>query len=318
MMRAVAFQEFGGPEVIRVIDMPAPEPGPDQIRIRVTAATVNPTDTLFRAGYRQFDHSREPAPWVPGQELAGYVDAVGDGSTEWRPGDRVAAITRPAPGVRGAQAELAVVWHDSITKVPQSIPLVAAATLPMNGLTALQALELMRVREGGTIAVSGAAGAVGGYVIQLARHRGIRVTAIASAADERLVRELGAHEFVDRERDIVAEVRRIAPEGVDGVVDAALIGAPILATLRDGGRYAGLRGTQGLTPERGIVAEGVAVANELHGGARLQALMRSAAVGDLTFRVARIFAPEETADAHRMLEAGGVRGRLVIRFRLED
>src|SRR5437867_2422954 len=113
-MKAVAFAKAGGPEVLSVTEIADPDPGKDQVRIRVHAATVNPTDTLFRSGRRQFDPALEPAPWVPGQELAGYVDAVGAGVTTWRSGDRVAAVTRPAPGVRGAQAELAVVWADSI------------------------------------------------------------------------------------------------------------------------------------------------------------------------------------------------------------
>ena len=317
-MKAVAFTEFGGPDVLRVVDLPVPDPGPDQVRIRVVAATVNPTDTLFRSGRRPFDQAEEPPPWVPGQELAGYVDAVAAGVTPWRVGDRVAAVTRPAPGVRGAQSELALVWHDSITTVPPAIPLTAAATLPMNGLTALQAIDRLRVSAGDTIIVTGAAGAVGGYATQIARERGVRVIAVAAAADEALVRELGAHAFIDKERDVVREVRAIVPAGADGVVDAALVGAPLTDALRDGGRFAGLRGVQDVPAERGIIAEGVTVASSLHDGAKLQELMRLVSAGKLTLRVARTFAPEEAAEAHRVLERGGIRGRLVIRFRGED
>jgi NADPH:quinone reductase-like Zn-dependent oxidoreductase len=313
-MKAVAFTEFGGPDVLRVVDMPTPEPGPEQVRVRVVAATVNPTDILFRSGGRQFDPTQEPPPWVPGQEVAGYIDALGGGVTEWHAGDRVAAVTRPAPGVRGAQAEFATVWADSIASVPSDISLVAAATLPMNGLTALQSLELLRVAAGDTIAVSGAAGAVGGYVIQLARERGVRVLAIAAPADEALVRDLGADEFISRNSAVVRCAREVISDGADGVVDAALIGAPLGGVLRDGGRWAGLRGVEGAPKERGIVAMAVSVARSLHDGAKLQDLMRLVQAGRLTLRVAQEFTPEQAAEAHRTLERGGVRGRLVLVF----
>ena len=286
----------------------------------MVGATVNPTDTLFRSGRREVDPALEPPPWVPGQEVAGYVDTVGEGVTEWRVGDRVAAITRPAPGVRGGQSELALVWHDSIARVPAHVSLLAAATLPMNGLTALQSIELVGVQSGDTIVVSGAAGAVGGYVTPLARARGVRVIGMSAAADDALVRELGATVVVERGEgeQVVRAVRAIAPGGVDGVVDAALIGAPLLGTLRDGGRYVGLRGVQGISAERGIAVESAAVANWLHAGAKLQDLMRLVEAGELALRVARVFAPEEAAEAHRLLERGGIRGRIVLQFDEDD
>jgi NADPH:quinone reductase len=316
-MKAVAFTEFGGPDVLRIVDVPTPEPAAGQVRIRVIGATVNPTDTLFRSGQRQFDPTQEPPPWTPGQEVAGYVDARGENVTGWQVGERVAAVTRPAPGVRGAQAELALVWRDSIAQVPPGVPLLAAATLPMNGLTALQSLDVLRVERGDTIVVSGAAGAVGGYAVQLARERGLRVIAISAAADEALVRALGAHEFVARDRDVIREVRTIAPAGVDGVVDAALVGASLLNVLRDGGRFAGLRGVKGIPAERGIGIQSVAVASWLHEGAKLQELMRLVAEGKLALRVARTLPPEHAATAHRLLERGGLRGRLVLQFQPE-
>ena len=313
----MAFHEFGGPEVLNPVEVPDPEPGPGQVRIRVVAATVNPTDTLFRSGRRPFDPALEPPPWIPGQELAGYVEGLGPDVRDWRAGERVAAVTRPAPGIRGAQAELALVWSDSITRVPSGVSLVHAATLPMNGLAALQAIDLSGAQAGGTVLVTGAAGAVGGYAVQIARSRGIRTIATASARDQDLIRALGADEFIDRDRDVVMEVRRLAAPGVDALVDAALVGGSLIGAVGDGGRYIGLRGTQGATSERGIVAAGVAVANSLRDGRKLASLIRLVEEGALTLRVAQTFPPEAAAEAHRMLERGGHRGRLVLQFAAE-
>ena len=196
-MRAVAFREYGGPEVLEVLELPDPEPGPGQVRIRVAAATVNPSDTLFRSGglARGIDG---PPPWVAGLELAGVVDAVGDG-TGYEPGERVAAMTRFLPHGRGAQSELLVLdAESSLARVPEGLDLVEAATVPMTGLTVRLLLDTLELPPGSTVAVTGAAGAVGGYAVELAAAEGLRVVGIASAADETLVRELGADEFVPR------------------------------------------------------------------------------------------------------------------------
>jgi NADPH:quinone reductase-like Zn-dependent oxidoreductase len=314
-MKAVAFDRFGGPEVLFVADLPDPEPGPGQVRVRVHAATVNPTDTLFRAGKRPFDPAEEPPPWTPGQELAGVVDRVGDGVTRWEPGDGVIAVTRPAPGVRGAQSELALVFADSIAPRPTGVPMVEAATLPMNGLTARQALDLSGAGPGDTLLVTGAAGAVGGYVLQLARHEAIRTIATAGSADEAaLVRSLGAAEVVDRGPGLGERVRALEPGGVAAAVDAALVGGPLAGAVRDGGRLVALRGWSEAAPGRGIEVASVAVARELHAGDRLEALARLVDEGVLALRVARVLRPEDAAEAHRLVEAGGLRGRVVLDF----
>ena len=141
-MRAVTFSRFGGPEVLEVSELPAPEPGPGEVRIRVAAATVNPTDITFRAGRQTAAQLKELGalpPYIPGMELAGVVDAVGEG-TAWHPGDRVMAIVNPRRPGGGAQAELVVVPAASVARVPEGASLEAAATLPMNGLTVRLAL----------------------------------------------------------------------------------------------------------------------------------------------------------------------------------
>ena len=148
-MRAVTFSRFGGPEVLEVSELPEPKPGPGEVRIRVAAATVNPTDISFRSG-RQATAVREAGvlpPYVPGMELAGVVDAVGEG-TDWHPGDRVMAIVNPRRPGGGAQAELVVVPAASVARAPEGTSLEAAATLPMNGLTVRLALDRLALRPG--------------------------------------------------------------------------------------------------------------------------------------------------------------------------
>src|SRR6266446_3993683 len=137
-MRAETFSQLGGPEVLQVSDLPEPHPGPGEVRIRVAAATVNPTDISFRSGRQlsaaQLAEMGVQPPYIPGMELAGMVDAVGEG-TKWRPGDRVMAIVNPRRPGGGAQAELVVVPAASVAGVPEGTTLEAVATLPMNGLT---------------------------------------------------------------------------------------------------------------------------------------------------------------------------------------
>ena len=150
MMRAVTFSRFGGPEVLEVTELSAREPGPGEVRIRVAAATVNPTDLGFRAGRQSPQQLAELGvhpPYIPGMELAGTVDAAGPG-TDWQPGERVMAIVTPRRPGGGAQADFVVVPADSVARVPESTSLEAAATLPMNGLTVRLALDLLALQPG--------------------------------------------------------------------------------------------------------------------------------------------------------------------------
>src|SRR5215467_2602903 len=194
-MRAVTFSRLGSPEVLEVSELPEPTPGGGEVRICVSAATVNPTDISFRSG-RQFTVAQlgemgVRPPFIPGMELAGVVDAVGEG-TSWRAGDRVMAIVNPRRPGGGAQAELVVVPSASVARVPEGTSFEAAATLPMNGLTVRLALDRLALRPGQTLGVMGAAGAVGGYAVELGVSDGLRVIAVASSKDEMLVKRMGA------------------------------------------------------------------------------------------------------------------------------
>jgi NADPH:quinone reductase len=311
-MHAVGLTSFGDPDVLHLADLPMPEPGDGEVRIKVAAATINPSDAAFRAGaFGPPPHGDGP-PYVAGWELAGVVDAVGAGAGV-QVGDRVFAIVFPYATGRGAHAEYVVVSRDSVALVPDGVSLAEAATLPMNGLTARLALDKLGLQPGQTLAVTGAAGAVGGYVMQLATTEGLGVIGDASPADMDLVKSLGADVVVERGPDVAGAIRRQVPEGVDAVVDAALIGRPVLAAIKDGGRLIAVRPFPGES-ERSVTITPVFVLDYLHEAAKLAELARLARHGTLTLRVAQEVPAAEAARAHRQLEAGGTRGRLVLTF----
>ena len=312
-MKAVGFTEFGGPEVLRTISLPVPSPGPGQVRVRVAAATVNPTDLAFRSGgHRSMPDGMQP-PYVPGMDLAGTVDLAGPGVSGFAPGARVMAAVTPFRPGGGAQAEYVVVAADALALVPETISLTAAATLPMNALTVRAALDELALRPGQTLAITGAAGAVGGYAIQLGRLDGLRIIADASPADKDLVGGLGADIVVPRGPDLADRIREVCPGGVDALLDAALMGAAVLAAVRDGGQIIAVRPFVGQT-ERGITVSLVLVFHHLHDAGTLARLASLASGGTLSLRVADVLPAERAADAHRRFGAGGVRGRLVLEF----
>lgn len=312
-MRAVGVVEFGGPEALQVVDLPERHAGPGEMRLRVHAATVNPTDTYTRNGARAELLRKFPPPYVPGMDAAGVLDEIGDGvETDLRVGDRVMAIVVPH-GSHGAYAESLVVPAGSVAAAPAGTTHAEASTLPMNGLTARLALDQLGVQPGGTVAVTGAAGAFGGYAVQLAVADGLRVIADASGSDEELVRSLGAHVVVRRGDDVAERIREVAPDGVDGLIDGAVQNELVIPAVRDGGGFATVRGYRG-EPVRDIVFHQVWVRDYAENRAELDRLRALTETGRITLRVARTFAPADAGEAHRLLEAGGTRGRLVIEF----
>ncbi|SEP52798.1 NADP-dependent oxidoreductase [Amycolatopsis saalfeldensis] len=313
-MRAIGLTEFGGPEVLRVIELPDPVPGRGEVRVRVHAASVNPTDTLFRSGATRARFNGRPGPYVPGMDAAGVVDAIGpDTDTPLRPGDAVIAIVRPYEPRGGAYAELVVVPAASVVPIPSDVDFPAASTLLMNALTARMGLDLLAVPAGGTVAVTGAAGAFGGYAVQLAKSDGLRVLADASPSDTDLVAALGADEVVPRGDDVAERFRALTPGGVDGVLDGAMLHELIVPAIRDGGGIAVIRGWDG-PAGRGIRIRPVWVNEGATDHARLLRLRDQAEAGELTLRVAGVLPAGEAVQAHRRLAEGGLRGRLVLDF----
>ncbi|MFI9153555.1 NADP-dependent oxidoreductase [Streptomyces sp. NPDC053367] len=293
-MRAAVVTEFGGPEAVRIVDAPVPEPAARQVRIKVEAATLNPVDAGVRSGGFGGAGTQLGLGW----DVAGTVDAVGVASA-WQPGERVVALQYGVAKALGTHAEYVVVDTDAVAKVPASVDVVHAATLPLNALTAAQALDLLDLRPGQSLLVTGAAGAVGGFAVQLAAHAGVEVTGLAREDDEELVRSLGASAFVTDGTE----------GGFDAVLDAAVLGERALARARDGGAYAGVIPQAEPPSVRGVRVAAVEVAAD---GARLAELARLVDDGVLTLRVAETVPLEDAQKAHARLAEGGVRGRVVL------
>lgn len=208
------------------------------------------------------------------------------------------------PGVAdkplGSHAEYVVVDTDAVALAPRTVGVVAAATLPLNALAAVQALDLLELTPGQSLLVTGAAGAVGGYAVQLAARRGVSVTALARAGDEEFVRSLGASSFTSG---------AVGAGSFDAVLDAAILGERALAWVRDGGAFVGVIPQAHPASVRGVRTTSVAVRAD---GARLAELVGLVDEGALTLRVAETYALDEASKAHARLAEGGVRGRIVL------
>jgi NADPH2:quinone reductase len=311
-MRAVGVTTFGGADALEVVDLPERHAGPGEVRVRVHAAAVNPTDTYHADGSRaEMLAAAGPPPYVPGMDVAGVLDEIGDGAdTTLQIGDHVMAIVIPK-GSHGGYSESLVLPAESVVAVPKGATDVEACTLPMNGLTARLSLDLLALSPGDTLLVTGAAGAYGGYVVQLAKAEGLRVIADASEADEALVRELGADDVVRRGPDVAARVRELVPDGVDAVADGAVQNADVFDAVRDGGGFATVRGFRADAP-RGITIHQVWVREYAKAHGKLDRLREQVEAGEVTLRVARTFPAAEAPDAQRLLAKGGTRGRLVL------
>jgi len=293
------------------VDVPEPHAGPGEVRIRVAAAAVNPTDTVFRAGWYRRE-IEDGLPDIPGMDAAGTIDEVGEG-VSWSVGDEVMAIVLPTGPHGGAYAAQVVVPGNSVARIPEGSTLVEAATLPMNGLTARLSLDQLALGPGQTLAVTGAAGAYGGYAIQLAKQDGLTVIADASDADESLVSALGADVVVRRGDEVAHRIRTVLPDGVDALADGAVLDGKVLAAIRDGGGLAVVRGWKGPT-ERGITLHQTFVSRYAGNHEALDRLRQQVEAGQVTLRVADTYDAADAPEAHRRLEAGGTRGRLVLTF----
>ena len=313
-MRAVGVMEFGGPEVLEIVELPDPQAGPGQVRVRVRAAAVSPTDTHIRAGTRASELAKSgPPPYVPGMDAAGVLDQIGEGvETDLAVDDQVMAMVLPQ-GAHGAYSEYVVVPADAVARIPAGTSFAEACTLPMNGLTARLSLDQLELQPGQTLAVTGAAGSYGGYVVQLAKADRLRVIADASPSDMELVSGLGADVVVPRGEDVADHIRVHAPHGVDGLADGSVQNESLLPAIRDGGGFASVRGWRG-NNKRDIKFHTTWVFAYASDHARLDRLRQQTENGQLTLRVAAVFPMENAAESHRTLEAGGIRGRCVIEF----
>ncbi|MBM4360794.1 MAG: NADP-dependent oxidoreductase, partial [Deltaproteobacteria bacterium] len=192
-MRAALLDSYSRPAHLRLADVPEPEPGRGQVRIAVRAVGINPRDWLLCEGRYVFRHLVPGFPKIPGSDVSGVIDAVGEGVRRSRVGDEVVAM-QTLFGRMGAYAERFVVDEAAVGRKPSRMSFEEAAGLPVAALTALQMLRDDGALEAGeTVAVVGASGGVGHYAVQLARHLGATVVGVCSAASHDLVLGLGAH-----------------------------------------------------------------------------------------------------------------------------
>jgi NADPH:quinone reductase-like Zn-dependent oxidoreductase len=288
------------PESIEILDVPTVEPGPGEVRVEIAAAPVNPVDLAVAGGlFHAMGIINQPERTGLGWDFAGTVVATGHG-VDLAVGTRVAGLVAGFDRDFGTYAEQLVVRAADLAVVPDGLDLVAASTVPLNGLAAAQIVDLLGdpPAEGNRLLVTGAAGAVGGYVASLAQDRGWQVTGLARATDEEFVRGLGA-----------AFIAHAKP-GWDAVADGAMLQELGLALVRDGGAFVGVRPGAEPATERGITVAAVEVHPD---GPRLGDLLARTASGELPARVHAVVPLDQVADAHRAVAKGGLRGRYVLK-----
>ena len=307
---AITYKGPGGYEVIEISERTVRSPGIGEVRITVKAAAVNPTDI----GLRERGIPRSNLDRCAGDGCCGRHRICRAGRNAPADGEQVMAAVMPRRPEGGAQAQYIVVPAVSVVPTPEGVTLAQASTLPMNGLTALRALELAALAPGQWLAVSGGAGHLAHYAIAIAKRQGHKVIADATPEEAGLVRGYGADVVVERGAGFVAAIRREVPAGVEALLDTALLLERSFGAIRDEGVYIPVRGWAGKPSERGIKIKPVMVSDVLDRTEWLELLRDLVAAGQIKLRVTGEYAPERLADAQRALQAGGLRGRPVILF----
>jgi NADPH2:quinone reductase len=302
-MKVVEVTKLGGPEVLRVAERPEPEPAPGEVVVRVRAANVNPTDLGARVGAGRV--SPPDPPFVLGWDLAGEISAVGEGVTEFAAGDRVVGMVQwyETGGAVGTYSESVAFDPEWLVPLPDGLDYEAAATVPLNALAARQGLDLLHPPSGCDLLVTGASGAVGSFAVQLAAEAGHRVIAQAGRDDDRWSHTLGAAELLPRGGDLGA----IDP--VPAIFDAVPLGEAVFAAVEDGGAIVSTRRPPEAPPERRIRQESFLVHQDRDA---LGELVNAVAAGKLRTRVDRALPLADAAEAHRLVEAGGLHGKIVL------
>lgn len=310
-MKAVQYQSFGGPEVLEVVDVPDPKMFADLVLVRIEAAGLNPADLVFQSG------AADPLvdslfPVTPGWDVSGVIERTGAATAGFRPGDEVIGFVRGQAMHYGTYAEKISAEPSRLVRKPRNLTWAQAAGLPVAGLTAYQAIvHSLEVTAGDTVLVHGAAGGVGHLAVQIAVARGARVIGTGSEASQEFIGSLGATP-VRYGDELVEQVRKIAPDGVDAVLDTAGRGSlsttPDIAAL--GARVATI--TRSTTEYPGTIDV------YLHlDGDDLTRVVELAEEGKLTVHIDRAFPLDRAAEAQRLLAGGHVRGKVVLETRGE-
>ena len=305
-MKAIAIEQYGGPEVLTPMDVPAPQPTDGEVRVKVHAVSINPVDCQTREDNRL---QYTDFPVVLGWDIAGVVDAVGAGVSEFRVGDEVFGMIR-FPHEGRAYAEYVTAPVSEIARKPQGLSHVEAAAMTLAALTAHQAFDTMQLVAGQTVLIHAAAGGVGHFAVQLAKARGARVIATASAANRDFVTGLGADQVIDyRARPFEEQVAN-----VDAVL-VTVLGDTLprsVAVLKRGGWLVSLTGAPSAeqAEQAGVHAEQIAVHTS---NVDLEYLTTLAESGQLKPHISQTFPLEQAAAAHRSQETGRTVGKIVLR-----
>ncbi len=301
-MRAVRFHDYGGPDVLRLEEIGASAPKAGEVLVRVAAAGVNPADWKLRSGmFKAFSPFLFPA--ILGFDLAGEVIAVGDGVRGWRPGARVAALLERED--IGAYAEIVRVRIDALARLPDALGFAFAAAVPTAGLTGSQLIEdHLKVQAGEHVLVAGATGQVGRFAVHAAKERGAKVTAGVRAAYADQARALGADAVA-----IIGEEWSGAP--FDAVADT--VGGPDVSRLCRNMTSAARIATAATIPLDPallpVEPHFIAVRRD---GPRLERLLEAVARGEVPVGIARRFPLARAAEAHQLVEAGGLAGKIIL------
>lgn len=314
-MRAAAIEQFGGPEQIRMMQRPIPVFGPDQVLIKAAASGVNPVDYKIREG-RMTGRFPHHFPLILGWDVAGEVEAVGPAVTSFVPGDRVVAYARKSCIEWGTYASYVAVGEEAVAIAPSTVDMAAAACLPLAALTALQMIRGIQAAPGDTVLVHGGSGGVGSFAVQLLKNVGAGVIATGSPPSHGFIRSLGGTP-VDRHEDLLEQVRPLAPDGVEVMLDIA--GGPeavkaSLPLIKDGGKVASLLSSP--EPDAGSRARGIKGRYFFvrPAGAQLSELARMVEEGALVIHLHQSFPLEGAAEAHEMLQGGGVMGKIALKL----
>lgn len=302
-MRAIVLHEAGGPELLREEDVPAPQPGPGEVLVRVEAVSINPIDFKTRQG-GGFRDVMGPPPWVLGWDVSGVVTAVGSG-TRFREGDAVFGLAR-FPKLGGTYAEYAAVPADQLALRPAGLDSVTAAAIPLVGLTAWQALRLVGLKNRERLLVLGGAGGVGHLAISIARAWGAEVAATASESKAALLVERGAVPLDYHHPDWA---RGVPP--FDAVLNTVGANAWVEAhpAVRAGSRVIHIAGPAGRNPVDGVIELGHLVHPDAASLSELAALV---VAGDVKPLIEKVYPMTAMAAAHARLETGRVSGKLVL------
>ena len=307
MMKAIIIREHGGPEVLKLEDVPRPEPKENEVLVRVIAASVNPIDALLREGTYAKEFGTR-LPLVPGCDIAGVVKKAGKNITRLKLGDAVYGYVRGG----GGYAEYAVATEEEVSPKPKSLSFVAAASVPVAALTAWQALiDTAKLRAGQTVLVHGGSGGVGTMAIQIAKARGAHVIATASTANQDLLKELGADVAIDYTKTKFEEAAR----DVDVVLDS--VGKDTLArsygVVKKGGFIATLvaRLDQAELDKRGIHGASIMAKPDSKELAEITKLIEAKQVKPV---VTRMLSLADAVNAQQQIATHHTRGKIVLKI----